>query len=93
MLAIAAVLSRVFDKVDYATYRQTLLVYQFVGPLLGLGLPAALFYFLPGEASRLRAVLLENLILLGALGGAFSLFLVLGGNRLIASQFSTPELE
>lgn len=93
MLAIAAVLSRVFDKVDYATYRQTLLVYQFVGPLLGLGLPAALFYFLPGEANRLRAVLLENLILLGALGGAFSLFLVLGGNRLIASQFSNPELE
>ena len=40
-LVIAAVLSRVFDKVDYATYRQTLLVYQFSGPLLALGLPAA----------------------------------------------------
>ncbi len=93
MLAIAAVLSRVFDKVDYATYRQTLLVYQFAGPLLGLGLPAALFYFLPGETIRLRAVLLENLILLGTLGGIFSLFLILGGNRLIASQFSNPELE
>ncbi len=92
-LVIAAVLSRVFDKVDYATYRQTLLVYQFSGPLLALGLPAALFYFLPGETSRIRAVLLENLILLGALGGSFSLFLVLGGNVFIAEQFSNPELE
>ncbi len=92
-LVIAAVLSRVFDKVDYATYRQTLLVYQFSGPLLALGLPAALFYFLPGETSRIRAVLLENLILLGVLGGSFSLFLVLGGNVFIAEQFSNPELE
>ena len=92
-LVIAAVLSRVFDKVDYATYRQTLLVYQFSGPLLALGLPAALFYFLPGETSRIRAVLLENLILLGVLGGSFSLFLAFGGNVLIAEQFSNPELE
>ncbi|MFP6884411.1 MAG: oligosaccharide flippase family protein, partial [Roseibacillus sp.] len=92
-LVIAAVLSRVFDKIDYATYRQTLLVYQFSGPLLALGLPAALFYFLPGETSRIRAVLLENLILLGVLGGSFSLFLVLGGNVFIAEQFSNPELE
>ena len=92
-LLLAAVLSRHFDKVDYATYRQTLLAYKFAAPLLTLGLPAALYYFLPSEKSRTRAILLENLMLLGMTGLAFSLFLALGGNVLIAQWFSNPELE
>ena len=92
-LLLAAVLSRHFDKVDYATYRQTLLAYKFAAPLLTLGLPAALYYFLPVEKSRSRAILLENLMLLGVTGLAFSLFLALGGNVLIAERFSNPDLE
>lgn len=92
-LIIAAVLSRNFDKGDYATFRQTLLVYEFAAPLLTLGLPAALFYFLPGETSRARAILLENLILLGVMGLLFSFFLAFGGNSLLADRFSNPALE
>jgi O-antigen/teichoic acid export membrane protein len=92
-LLIAAILSRHFDYVDYATYRQTLLAYHFVGPLLALGLPAALYFFLPGEKRRARAVLLENLLLLALSGSVFALFLVCGGNLLIADRFSNPDLK
>lgn len=92
-LLIAAALSRQFEKSDYATYRQTLLVFEFAAPLLTLGLPAALFYFLPDAKTRARAILLENLLLLGAMGLAFSVFLALGGNLLVARHFSNPDLE
>ena len=92
-LLIAAILSRHFDYRDYATYRQTLLAYHFVGPLLALGLPAALYFFLPGEKRRARAVLLENLALLALSGFLFALFLVCGGNLLIADRFSNPDLK
>jgi O-antigen/teichoic acid export membrane protein len=89
----AAVLSRVLTQHDYATYRQTLLAYAFAAPLLTLALPQALYYFLPGEEKRKRGLLVDNLILLASMGVVFSVFLVLGGNRLLAWRFSNPELE
>ncbi|MHC4537522.1 MAG: oligosaccharide flippase family protein [Planctomycetota bacterium] len=91
-LISAAVLARVLSVHDYATYRQTLLAYAFAAPLLALGLPQALYYFLPGENKRTRAVLVENLLLLSFMGGLFSLFLLLGGNRLLAWRFNNPDI-
>jgi len=93
VLIAFAVLSRAFSVRDYATYRQTMLAYGFAAPLLMLGLPQALYYFLPGEKQRARAVLLENLLLLSLMGFVFSLFLLLGGNRLLAWRFNNPALE
>ena len=87
-----AVLSRVFNKQDYATYRQTILAYRFVAPLLILGLPQALYYFLPDEKKRPRGVLYENMILLTVLAILFSLFLLCGGNRLLAWRFNNLAL-
>ena len=92
MLVSGMVLARVLTKHDLATVRQTLLAYQFVAPLLMLGLPQAVYYFLPGEKKRPRGVLIDNLTLLVALGGVFSLFLVLGGNELLAMSFDNPDL-
>ncbi|MDE0595074.1 MAG: oligosaccharide flippase family protein [Roseibacillus sp.] len=92
-LGIAAVLARVFDKSDYATYRQTLLAYNMAAPLLSLGLPTAIFYFMPGEQNRARGILLENLTLLGLAGLLFALFLLSGGNVLLANHFNNPALE
>lgn len=86
------VLARVLTMRDYATYKQTMLAYAFAAPLLTLGLPQALYYFLPGERERARAVLLENLLLLGGMGAVFSLFLLLGGNKLLALRFNNPDL-
>jgi len=91
-LATFAVLARVLSMQDYATYRQTMLAYGFATPLLMLGLPQALYYFLPGEKNRARAVLWENIILLTLMAAVFSLFLVLGGNRLLALRFNNPDL-
>lgn len=87
------VAARFLTKHDYATMRQTMLAYQFVAPLLTLALPMALYYFLPGSGERKRGVLIENLTLLFVMGGVFSLFLLAGGNKLLAWQFSNPDLE
>lgn len=91
-LASMAVLARVLSMRDYATYKQTMLAYAFAAPLLMLGLPKALYYFLPGEKHRARAILVENLLLLSAMGAVFSLFILLGGNKLLAWRFRNPNL-
>lgn len=91
-LLLAAILSRVFDKTEYATYHQTLLAYNLAAPLLALGLPTALYYFIPGEPHRARAAVVENLLLLGLAGLVFSLFFLAGGNVFLAQRFSNPEL-
>jgi O-antigen/teichoic acid export membrane protein len=91
-LISAVVLARVLSMYDYATYRQTLLAYAFVAPLLMLGLPDALYYFLPGENKRPRSLLMENLLLLSFMAGLFSLFLLFGGNRFLARRFDNPDI-
>ncbi len=87
-----AVLTRVFSKLDYATYRQTLLAYTFAVPFVTLGLDRTLYFFLPGEKERPRALLVENLLLLTVAGGILSLFLLLGGNHLLARRLNNPDL-
>ena len=91
-LSSMAVLVRIFSKEDFALYRQTRLAYEFAAPLLALGLPQALFYFLPGRPNRPRPTLMENLVPLALMGAVFSLFLVGGGNRLLAWRFHNPDL-
>jgi O-antigen/teichoic acid export membrane protein len=91
-LVALAVLARVLSVRDYATYRQTFLAYQFAAPLLSLGLPAALYYFLPGADKRPRGVLFDNLAALTVMGCVFAVFLLAGGNRLLAWRFQNPDL-
>lgn len=91
-IASAAILARVFSQHDYATYRQTLLAYTFAVPFVTLGFDRALYYFLPGEERRSRGILVENLVWLLGAGALLSLFMVLGGNQLLASRFNNPAL-
>lgn len=93
MLVIAAVLSRILDRGDYATYRQALLTFQVASPLLALGLPQALFYFLPREPDLERGVFREGAVLLFGVGLAVAGFFWVGGNRFVAAGFSNPDLE
>ncbi|NCC51435.1 MAG: hypothetical protein EOM20_09500 [Spartobacteria bacterium] len=88
----AMVLARVLSKVELAAYNQTLLVYQALMPLLLLGLPNALYFFLSGHPAHPRRMLFENLLPLLVMGLGFFLFLILGGNRLIAARFGNPLL-
>lgn len=89
-LGSAMVLSRLLSKADFGTYQQTLLSYNLAAPLLAMGLPLALYYFLPRNRDRMRGTLVENLLLLGVCGLAFMLFMFLGGNRLLASRAGEP---
>jgi len=62
-------------------------------PFLVLGLDRALYYFIPQEKENSRKLVVENLLLLTVTGTIFFLFLVLGGNELLAKRFSNPLLE
>jgi O-antigen/teichoic acid export membrane protein len=92
-LIVAVVLSRLLSKSDYATYRQTFLVFHFIAPLLALGLPSAIFYFLPASENRRRGILSDCLVLLLTSGTVFCAFLALGGARILAARFQNPALE
>lgn len=86
------VLSRLFSKQDYATYRQTLLVYTFIAPLLASGLPQSLYYFIPRDRNNSRSILMGNLLMLFLIGIIFMVAILFGGNHLIAKKFSNPAL-
>ena len=91
-LASAVILARYLSKEDYSTYRQALLAYGTAAPLLALGLPKALYYFLPGEKKRPGGIFLENLLLLVLMGAIFMIGLWLGGAELLAGRFNNPDL-
>jgi O-antigen/teichoic acid export membrane protein len=93
MLLIAMALSRLLSIEDYATFRQTLLTYQFAAPLLGLGLPAAILYFLPKSPENGRATVAEALLLNAFSGLLFAAFFLFGGSALLADVFNNPALE
>jgi len=92
-LAIAVLLSRLLTKDDYATFRQTFLTYQFCAPLLGLGLPAAVLYFIPREPDRARSTILQILSLTAISGSVFAAFFLLGGAGFVAGLFNNTGLE
>ncbi len=92
LLVIFVVLARLFTEEDYATYRQTILAFQFGAPFVMLGLDKSLYYFLPREDKRIGGVLVENQILLGGGGLLMCVFLLAGGNVLFARWFNNPDL-
>ena len=87
-----AILTRLLTKADFGSYRQAMLAYAFAAPFVMLGFDRTLYAFLPGERTRPRGLLVENLILLAIAGGLLSLFIVLGGDRLLAHRFNNPAL-
>ena len=92
LILIAASLSRLLTKPDYATYRQTLLTYEFIAPLLALGLPAAIFYFLSNHPESGKTIVRKIRIVFLFAGLAFLVFCLVGGKSLIANIFHNDEL-
>lgn len=92
-LVAGMVFTRVLSTKDYGTYLQTFLAYEFAVPLLTLGLPSALYYFLSGKKEQEKRIVLENLILLFGAGAIFSLFLLCGGIDLLAKRFNNNEIK
>lgn len=91
-LAAGMVAARSLSRHDYATVRQTFLAYEFVAPLLMLGLPSALYYFLPRESAGKRGVIIDTIALLLIAGSLFSLFILCGGGHILALRFNNPDL-
>ena len=92
-LAVAVALSRVLEtKAEYGTYQQTLLVYTFIAPLLALGLPAAVFYFVPRNQGKERSVLINGLAALITSALLFALFCAILGPIFIPSWFGNSNL-
>lgn len=91
-LVSGMIAARWLSKHDYATIKQTFLAYEFVAPLLMLGLPNAIYYFLPREKEMKRGVIVDNMVLLAGFGLLFSLFLACGGYQLLAQRFNNPDL-
>lgn len=86
------VLSRSLSVAHYGIYMQTFFAYDFAVPLLTLGLPSALYYFLPNEKNRQKGIVLDNMVLLLFSGAIFSFFLAFGGAEVLAYRFKNPEL-
>ena len=91
-IASGMVFARALEVTDYGTYLQTFLAYDFAVPLLTLGLPSSLYYFLPGAKERQKGMVLDNMLLLFFAGAIFSMFLILGGTELLAKRFNNPDL-
>lgn len=89
----AAVLARLLTKVDYAAYRQTILAFHFVEPLLIVGLSQTLIYFIPRDRKHSRSILTGNLLMLFGMGCVFALAMWMGGNELLAARFGNPVLK
>ena len=91
-LVSGMVFARALTVADYGTYLQTFLAYDFAVPILTLGIPSALYYFLPGAKERQKGLVLDNMLLLFFAAVIFSLFLALGGTELLAKRFNNPDL-
>ena len=70
------VVARVLSMHDLATYRQTMLAYNFAMPILTLGIPSAMYYFLSGAKERQRGIILDNMALLLFMASIFTAFLL-----------------
>ena len=92
-IVLAAILARLFSKLDYAAYQQTILTYNVAAPLLMLGLPNALYYFIPRERSKARSILTGNLLLLALAGGFFTAAMWAGGNRMVSQRFNNGAVQ
>jgi len=91
-LATIMVLTRLFSRGEYGSYRQVWLVYFTLSPVLLLGVPYSIFYFMPRlDAEERRRFALRTVSLLFFLGAALAL--VIGaGAPLIAASMKNPAL-
>ena len=91
-LGIGAVLTRSLSLEDFATHKQALMTFAILAPVLSLGMPKALYFFLPGETDRPRSILIENLMVLAVLGVLFCVMILLGGDHFFVNHFDNPKL-
>lgn len=86
------ILSRVFDKADYGTYKQVMYVYSTLLIVFTLGLPRAYSYFIPKRPiEEAKDIITKLTAIFVVLGGVFSLTLLIFASP-IASLLNNPDL-
>ena len=91
-MIMSMVLARVLTKENLAAYQQTNLVMVTVMPLLDLGIPSGIYYVLSRNKGRERAVVNEAMLCIAGSSLVFTMFLLLGGNRLLAGYFHNDDI-
>ncbi len=91
-LITAMALSRILSPTQYGTYRQAWLLFYALAPVLELGLPASVAYYLPRmSAGQIKSFLVQHgLILLGSGSLMAAVFLTAGG--VLERYFDSPGL-
>jgi O-antigen/teichoic acid export membrane protein len=79
---IPVVLSRMFTRPEFGTYKQAFLVYGTLYGIAQLGMAESLFYFLPSKPTQAGRLVANAIAMLGFSGAACVVVLVLGGPAL-----------
>lgn len=80
------------EKEDYAAFRQAIMAFMVITPFMTMGLGQGLYYFLPTENTRTRGRVLDALIIVITIGSIFAAFIFFGGNEILATRFSNPQV-
>lgn len=91
-LLIAAFLSRFLSVQEYASYKQVFVVFNVSVPILALGLPESLLYFIPLEPGRSRQLLTTNVSMLFFAAVVFCFFVIFGGGYFVSTLFGNEML-
>ncbi|MBI4477552.1 MAG: lipopolysaccharide biosynthesis protein [Acidobacteria bacterium] len=89
--AIPVVLSRLFDRSEFGTYKQLFLIYGTLYGLAQLGVAESLYYFVPRKAEDAGRHIANSLLTLALVGaGCLALVALLRGH--IAGWFTNPQI-
>ncbi|MCD0458739.1 lipopolysaccharide biosynthesis protein [Roseiconus lacunae] len=91
-LLIAAYLSRQLSEVELGTYRQVLLPSATLLPVLVLGLPTTLLFFVSKNRESSKNIWLNNTALLSLIGALYAAGLLFGGYHLVTYAFGNPAM-
>ena len=89
---ISVLLARNLSVEDFAFHKKAILAFSVVSPVLTLGLPHALYFFLPNEPNDARRILITNLVLLLLAGVLFAIGLNWLVGDLAATSLGDAEL-
>ena len=88
---IPLILVRIFDLETFGTYKQWFLLYGTLLTVTQIGMAESLLYFLPRAEAEAGRFVMNSVLLLGGVGAAVALMLVLTSGML-ASWMSNPAL-
>ncbi|NLL35522.1 MAG: oligosaccharide flippase family protein [Clostridiales bacterium] len=91
-LLLSMVAARVLTKTELAINSQAFLIYSTFASLLTLGIPSGIYYYLVHNEHRKRAVVNESILLTLGTSLMFSLFILCGGNQVLANAFHNPQI-